>query len=263
MQFLKSLFRHTGIKTIFSLGLLLFFIIATFTVVAIRSQRDNHLIQIQAAHQQARQLQNKLASLPAPEKILPGERDSVLRTLINEAYALEADTQSSPELPGRWKIAVHNGNYIADTDSSHALDEAYRAVNDNMQHHKAVLEALTPILEYNPQADLMDPSLDSSAITQRLTEAQEGLDSIHSQLLKLSHPNDENLGELLPLINSLKQSAEETNSSNKQQWYDSVRTTQEKIITNRQTYWQTILPQLLSNLISANRSLSETEFFLR
>ena len=127
------------------------------------------------------------------------------------------------------------------------------------QYHYAIMDALKPLLEYNPEADLGDERLNQPTIQTRIEAAKNGLQKTQDKLTAAqlgSGLNDPTKDDLQQTIGLLLTKLENFNMHEKPAWYAAVLDAQKSVASNREKFWQKQLSQRNTEFTVTNELLA-------
>lgn len=185
------------------------------------------------------------------------EFDSILPTLNVE----RADKPAA--LNPLWmepKIRKYN-ELIAKPSYVNSLAQSIVTLRDALAfvaHHRATMDAVSKLLEYNPETDTQVTPPD--AVQPRLEAAAAGLDGIQSKLKEeMPQYSDDTLqavADKVKAVETARYAYQQTiNESNRQAYIAAVTDAQQTIIANRQKFWDDNYNKLSGDLNKALEQL--------
>lgn len=252
-------FRRQGLRSLLLYALLMALLIWIGVFCWVRLQKNSHSTDLENFRNSLQSQSEDIASIPAPDKIEKGQIDSALGFIINRSNDL-AD-QQSPELPPSSQLLLHrlwDSEWRNNVGLLREIRQVNMQRNDLLQHHAEVLEIVGQVLRYNPQADLSSETLPANEISGRINAAQEGISDVESALKSIRpYSEADDIEALKAVLTDLQTKLKYFDSNrDKNAWYAAVSASQDKIITNRHSFWTNELQRLLEKYALLNQQLS-------
>ncbi len=212
--------------------------------------------------------QNELAVLPGIEDIELQQKGAV-RGYIDDIkkITIRIKPESYPKVHKTLWAPIENNRIqtFNQTVGSEAFATALHTANDSLsqtvaalEYHTNVMSTLANVLEYNPA---VDTSAASDQVIMRIAAAGQGISNTLDSLDKASGYEDTEKSQLrsyiadieaarFPYFTALTESR--AAESEKQAYIAVVRSAQEKIMTNRQAFWEGSQEKQLLALSSAS-----------
>jgi hypothetical protein len=207
-----------------------------------------------------------LNEIPEPSRFELGNQNSLLDTALSEVESIRDRLNSDEKLPNRLLLQFNLGAVTAHARSVRSAYNSYSVAKTStlelVEHHSRVLETLQPLLEYNAISD-MSGEMTGDERVQRTASATTGLKEIINELKELESAEDLRFVEddLSAVLNTLNELVKMSSGDfpGEKAWISQFTQAQNRVINDRQAFWDRELEKTTLLLSETNRLLSQLE----
>jgi hypothetical protein len=211
-------------------------------------------------------INQSLNEIPRPKDFELGNQNSLLDTTLSEVESIRNRLNSDERLPNRLLLQFNLGVVTAHARSVRSAYNSYSVAKAStlelIEHHSRVLGTLQPLLEYNAISD-MSGEMTNEERAQRAAAAKTGLEKIKTELSELESVQslrfvEDDLSATLDTLNELI-TLSSGDFPGEKSWTSQFTQAQNRIIDDRQAFWDRELKKNTLLLSEATRLLSQLE----
>lgn len=173
------------------------------------------------------EINGNIQNLPAPSQIQIGKTSGIVDELVYK-YQSVVDSTDSPAI-SNGSIFSLGPNYFKINDQNNRAVKDVLQISDGLKRITNLLKVTKKFLQYNPQIDL-EPVVNSQETdsSERANRTADGIETTVEQLSKIDH---ENAGAISATLKPLVEQARKLTATNAPEWYKTVETAQQRVIT--------------------------------